>query len=213
MQEPKTFFTLEELAELVDIPVRTIRYYIAEGLLPGPEGRGKATTYGAEHLLRLRLIRLLSARHMPLAEMAGLLRGLALAEVQTLLSEEEARARELEEAARPAQAREYLATLLKNAQAVRQGPTPTGSPPSAPRPEPPGSRLPAPAPPLTRSLPPGGVREQAREYQPGSVSSSETWERWELAPGVELHVKTEAREQQASLLERIFKSVGLRFRP
>ncbi len=49
------------LAERAGIPVATIKYYIREGLLP----RGVATaatqaTYGAEHLHRLRLIRLLT---------------------------------------------------------------------------------------------------------------------------------------------------------
>ena len=51
---------IEELADLVGVPVRTVRYYIAEGLLPGPGTRGKGTVYGEEHLLRLRLIRLLA---------------------------------------------------------------------------------------------------------------------------------------------------------
>jgi DNA-binding transcriptional MerR regulator len=211
MQEHKIFFTLEELAALVDIPVRTIRYYIAEGLLPGPAGRGKAAAYGEEHLLRLRLIRLLAARHMPLAEMARLLHGLTLAEVQALLREEEVRAGELADAARPTQAREYLATLLKNARAVRLGPTQaTGASAPGSASHSPELLPPAPAPvpaPLRR------VREQPGVYQAEPAASAENWLRWELAPGVELHVKAEAREQQADLLERIFRSVGLHLRP
>ena len=48
--------SIDELARSSELPVRTIRYYVAEGLLPGPGGRGKAATYGEDHLLRLRLI-------------------------------------------------------------------------------------------------------------------------------------------------------------
>lgn len=48
--------------------VRTIRYYLAQNLLPPPYGRGPAATYGAGHRDRLRLIRRLQDAHLPLAE-------------------------------------------------------------------------------------------------------------------------------------------------
>src|SRR5690242_10862011 len=57
MLENEQTYTIEELAEQVGTPVRTIRFYIAEGLLSGPGTRGKAASYSGEHLLRLRLIR------------------------------------------------------------------------------------------------------------------------------------------------------------
>src|SRR6185312_388637 len=101
MQEDTSHFTIEELAEQVNVPVRTVRYYITEGLLPGPEGRGKATTYSAEHLQRLRLIRLLSNQHRPLAEIHQLLSRRSWAEIRTLLAEEEQRVKELESAGQP----------------------------------------------------------------------------------------------------------------
>ena len=41
--------TIEELAERAETSVRTIRFYIAEGLLPGPGARGKAASYSGEH--------------------------------------------------------------------------------------------------------------------------------------------------------------------
>src|SRR5947209_13631128 len=132
MQEDTSHLTIEELAERVDIPVRTVRYYIAEGLLPGPEGRGKATTYGDEHLHRLRLIRLLSSQHRPLAEIHQLLNRLSLAEVRTLLAEEEQRARELEPGGQPTPPQEYIAILLKNAQASRLATSPVPAVRSAP---------------------------------------------------------------------------------
>lgn len=60
--------TLIRLAELAEVTPRTVRYYIAQGLLPAPEGAGVAATYGDDHLRRLRQIKELQAQHLPLAE-------------------------------------------------------------------------------------------------------------------------------------------------
>ena len=75
------------------MPVRTIRFCfsIAQGLLPGPQGRGKAAAYREEHLLRLQLIRRLSEQRVPLAEIRARVAPLALEEVRALLGEEERR--------------------------------------------------------------------------------------------------------------------------
>ena len=61
-------YSLSELAALAGATRRTVRYYISQGLLPAPEGTGRGARYGDEHLARLRLIRKLQARHLPLAE-------------------------------------------------------------------------------------------------------------------------------------------------
>lgn len=202
MQDHKSHLTIEELSEQVNIPVRTIRYYIAEGLLPGPEGRGKATAYGEEHLQRLRLIRLLANRHMPLAEMSRLLNRLSLNEVHMLLAEEEQRAQELERISQqPQQPQEYIATLLKNARAVRQAP--------------PEKEALVP-PPYTPILPPspapaGKIYEAPRIYLNEQPPASESWTRWRLAPGIELHVREDAEKTYHGLLERICKIAGIPF--
>ena len=206
MQEHTSHLTIEELAEQVDIPVRTIRYYIAEGLLPGPAGRGKATTYGDEQLQRLRLIRLLSQQRMPLAEMYHLLNRLSLAEVYTLLAEEKARTKELEQASQPPAPQEYIATLLKHAQAVRQ--ISSQAPPAS-------LPVPAPSPPSVRPGVPdaaGRVHEAPKIYRDATPEpTGESWQRWELAPGVELHIKEGADEQHRGLIERICQVAGIAF--
>ncbi len=61
-------YTLSELARLADVTPRTIRYYVAQGLLPSPDAAGPATRYGDAHLARLRLIKRLQREHLPLAE-------------------------------------------------------------------------------------------------------------------------------------------------
>jgi DNA-binding transcriptional MerR regulator len=49
--------TLAELADASGIPPRTVRFYIARGLLEGPEVAGRGATYGPGHLERLQKIR------------------------------------------------------------------------------------------------------------------------------------------------------------
>src|SRR5436853_4256848 len=87
--------SIEDLAARAGVRVRTVRFYIAEGLLPGPGARGRAAAYGEEHLLRLRLIRRLAERHVPLAEMRARFAHLPLEDVRALLAEEGRRAEEL----------------------------------------------------------------------------------------------------------------------
>jgi len=65
---PDAGFTLSELSALSDVPSRTIRYYIAQGLLPAPGREGPSTRYDEAFLARLRLIKQLRVTHLPLAE-------------------------------------------------------------------------------------------------------------------------------------------------
>ena len=41
---PDSGLTMSELAALTDVSVRTIRYYIAQGLLPAPGREGPSTS-------------------------------------------------------------------------------------------------------------------------------------------------------------------------
>jgi DNA-binding transcriptional MerR regulator len=74
MSEPQPF-SLAELAEKAGLPGRTIRYYIARGLLPGPLKAGRDAAYGVEHLERLRIIGRLQAEGLTLLEIARRLSG------------------------------------------------------------------------------------------------------------------------------------------
>ncbi len=57
---------LAELAAEAGVSPRTVRYYVQRGLLPAPPFKGPDTVYGPEHLLRLKAIRVLQARFLPL---------------------------------------------------------------------------------------------------------------------------------------------------
>ncbi len=59
---------LTELADRAGVSVRTIRYYIQQGLLPKPEARGPGAHYSEEHLERLLFVKRLQKEHLPLSE-------------------------------------------------------------------------------------------------------------------------------------------------
>jgi DNA-binding transcriptional MerR regulator len=79
---------LTELVEAAGVSVRTVRYYISEGLLPPPVGAGPRAAYTSEHLDRLRLIARLKDAYLPLREIRRRLRGLDAGAVRALLEEE-----------------------------------------------------------------------------------------------------------------------------
>ena len=182
MKDQRQKLTIEDLAELVDVPVRTIRFYITQGLIPGPEGRGTATTYSEEHLLKLRLVRRLSEQRVPLADIKAKMDGLALSEVKALLQEQEQRDAELDLAAKESSPRAYVAALLDRAQSLREAPS--GQPP-------PPSRT-----------------HRLLHAQPPVSQRSEAWQRWELAPGVELHVRQDAETRHKSLIDALLRAAG-----
>jgi DNA-binding transcriptional MerR regulator len=63
-------WTLAGLAESSGIPARTIRFYIARGILDGPAKGGRDAAYTAGHLEQLRRIQKLQAEGRTLAEIA-----------------------------------------------------------------------------------------------------------------------------------------------
>jgi len=69
-------YTMADLEAESGMTARTIRYYIAEGLLPPAYGRGPTAVYDADHLLRLRYIQRLKDERMPLGDIKARLNGL-----------------------------------------------------------------------------------------------------------------------------------------
>ncbi|MGQ9674485.1 MAG: MerR family transcriptional regulator [Chloroflexota bacterium] len=219
--------TIEELAERVAVPVRTIRFYITEGLLAGPGGRGKAAIYGEEHLLRLQLIRRLVDQHLPLKEIRERLAALSISDVRAILAEE----RQQEEAARrDGQAlspREYVSNLLARAKLARTPSEPAraavappvkakADPLSAPdiKPTPAAKIVDLPTQTTIRqSAKPreGGLlrrlEECARGYRSYQDSSIGLWRRWELTPGVELHIREDVQQTHSERMQRLLRDI------
>jgi DNA-binding transcriptional MerR regulator len=67
--------TLAELADASGVPARTIRFYIARGILEGPVKAGRGAAYTAEHLGRLERIQQLQAKGRTLSEIGRALDG------------------------------------------------------------------------------------------------------------------------------------------
>ncbi len=86
----KNEFLISELAEKADVTVRTIRYYLAEGLLPAPIIHGKYAYFTREHLDRLELIRRLKDIYLPLEDIKNILNNASGEDISKLLSYQDA---------------------------------------------------------------------------------------------------------------------------
>ena len=204
-------YSLTELADLAGVTPRTVRYYLAQGLLPAVGQSGPGSKYDAGHLARLRVIRRLQAEHLPLAEIRRRLETLDDGEI-----------RELVDAGEPPPptdtALEYLRTVLGGPPVIRPSRPPVAA--SAPlagivarrsmsmhstasdsiaedvipdyalhalaaAPAPAPAAAPAPAEPTVR---------------PGDRSQ---WERIVLAPDVELHIRRPLPRAQNKQVDRL----------
>jgi DNA-binding transcriptional MerR regulator len=179
-------YRLADLVSATGVTQRTIRFYIAEGLLPPPEGAGPAAVYTSGHHDRLLLINRLKDGYLPLREIRRRLAPMTDDEVRAEL-------RQLAEAtpAAPgggaammpqqasAAAVDYLDEVLGRGGArevARPVPPPVYFPP-----------LPYPAP-----------------RPPAPAPARERWERIVLADGVELHVR-EDRLREAIPLDALVR--------
>ena len=66
-------YTIDELSALTGLSRRTIRYYVQEGLIDPPAGRGRGGYYYDSHLRKLRQITSLQGKKMRLSAMATVL--------------------------------------------------------------------------------------------------------------------------------------------
>ena len=211
---PDDPYSLADLARLADVTTRTIRYYVAQGLLPSPEAAGPATRYGEGHLARLRLIKRLQREHLPLAEIRGRLERMGDEEVQAVLDVTDSVVPE------PSQSGEdtlsYVRALMAKSgvsprnheRATESGAAYAAAPPVPTRAIPGAAALhalkaPTGEPPAGFFLDPRADEQlevltdpvaPAAAPPPGSSSRSaagdrSTWERLVLSPDVELHVR------------------------
>jgi len=77
--------TLEDLVSLSGLPLRTVRFYIQEGLLPGPDTRGKYAAYSREHLDKLLLVQHFKNLHFPLSKIRDVLNSISRDEIEEIL--------------------------------------------------------------------------------------------------------------------------------
>lgn len=189
-------YTIAELADLAGVTPRTIRYYLAQGLLPSPGQTGPGTRYTEMHLARLRLIRNLQAEHLPLAEIRRRLADLDDDQIVALAEQE---------AVPPSDsALDYVRAVL------RETPTPYGRPvrraqasmampafervafePAASMPPP---NLPAPT---------SAERLGESHHSTARPGERSQWERIVLATDVELHIRRPLGRTQNKRVDRL----------
>ncbi len=187
-------YSLTELADLAGVTPRTVRYYLAQGLLPSVGQAGPGSKYGADHLMRLRLIRRLQAEHLPLAEIRRRLEGLTDPEIAALTAADEPPPTD--------SALEYLRTVLAGPSRV------------APR------LAAAPAPAAGLAAQPLMMRMALDETPPLPLASASAtsnvpvtagppplersqWERIALAPDIELHIRRPLTRTQQKGIDRL----------
>jgi DNA-binding transcriptional MerR regulator len=196
-------YTLDELAKKSGLSLRTLRFYMQEGLLQGPDSRGKFARYSSQHLERLALIQRLKSMRLPLQEIRQILDGMSPEEIQQFCQKEgqpDAAVHPLQaaESAHYSIAEEGSSALdyLKNLEqawgkipthADLRSPAPAASQPSATlRP---------------KFLPPSPV--------PGQPDQ-EPWRRYVIIDGVELQVRGQAPadgEDLARILEEFARKI------
>jgi Ca-activated chloride channel family protein len=172
-------YSLTELADLAGVTPRTVRYYLAQGLLPAVGQTGPGSKYEAGHLDRLRLIKRLQAEHLPLAEIRHRLEGLDRDAIRDLAGSPEPQPP-------PDSAIDYLRTVLGTGTPARTLRTPDAPAASVP---PPAASAPSavmPDPPVPTA----------------SIERSQ-WERIVLAPDVELNIRRPLSRSQNKQVDRL----------
>jgi DNA-binding transcriptional MerR regulator len=172
-------YSLTELADLAGVTPRTVRFYLAQGLLPAVGQSGPGSKYDPDHLARLRLIRRLQAEHLPLAEIRRRLDDLEPEEIRDLAGDPIP-------PPPPDSALEYLRAVLAAPAPARLRPT---------------RRVV-----LAGVAEPASVTYGAPPAEPpiaGAPIERSQWERIVLAPDVELHLRRPLSRAQNKQVDRL----------
>lgn len=176
-------YSLDDLVQLSGVNLRTIRFYIQEGLLPGPDSRGKFAHYSQRHLDTLTLIQRFKRFNMPLVQIKQVLANSTADEIsqmvmyqnilnptqnQTVAKTPDQRVEQTDSAL------DYLRNL-ENVWAKAQSTTRT-------RP------APAPAPSIQAASPAPVEPVLKNKISPTEV---ETWQRHRLTEGVDLMIRSD----------------------
>ena len=133
---------------------RTIRYYMAEGLIQTPgEKQGTASLFSYLNLLQLLTVKKLQAEHLPIRKIRELVAGKSEQELEMLLGVGGVAAKK----SRETDAKRYLESLLAPESAAFPMETAAAPPPPAPQ----------------------------------MLEQSASWQRVEIEPGLELHIRSD----------------------
>lgn len=110
-------YSLDELSREAGVTPRTVRYYIAEGLLPPPDSTGRNARYSQDHLDRLLLIGGFKEQYLPLKEIRARITSMSPEDIQRAASMHGIRASESRRPPHESSAEDYLARVLQEPEA------------------------------------------------------------------------------------------------
>jgi len=183
--DTETRFSLAELARVVGVTPRTVRYYIVQGLLPGANDAGPGAWYDDRHASRLRLIRELQRQHLPLAEIRTRLAELGDDDVTELLETESSKP-----PASASSALDYIRTIL--------GGESTPLPP-----EPPDYQSLLPRMSLAGPMTSPAAQPTAPASPLAPATERSQWDRIALTNDIELHVRRPLSRLDNKRVERL----------
>jgi DNA-binding transcriptional MerR regulator len=184
---------IHELAQRAGISIRTIRYYIDEGLLPQPKYQGKYSYYSANYLDRLELIRRLKETYLPLREIREIMNTLTDDEVLLKLNELSTSSPKVYGQPLPAQpaekpgekALQYINRLMDDQTRYKT------------------KGLPDKAQPLTTQEQILPIHRSLNLSDSTTSQDEEVWQRITLFPGVELHLRQPLAPQVDSRVRQL----------
>jgi len=198
--DPDARYSLEELLACAgeqlgeEINPRTVRLYATQGLIDRPDKDGRRAVYGPRQLLQLLLIRSLAQRGLSLAAIAPLVAGSDAELRQQLLQLEDAPVLASPAPEASNEALDYLREL-GGAAPLAMPERPEGSESLLRMLMPPSSRSGSGTPlPSRRGSSSSGTSAEDSTARPSSnrISRANRWQRFSLAPGIELHLSEAA---------------------
>ncbi|MEA2548413.1 MAG: hypothetical protein QOE42_1011 [Chloroflexota bacterium] len=183
-------YSLTQLADLAGVTPRTVRYYLAQGLLPAVGQSGPGSKYDPGHLARLRLIRRLQGEHLPLAEIRRRLDDLAEDDIRDLAGSPDP-------VPPTGSALDYLRAVLGDGPGGRRGPSPLLRT-AEPAPAFAAGQIAEAASGSHGPLPPPGNAEVT-----AAPLERSQWERIALAPDIELHIRRPLSRAQNKGVDRL----------
>lgn len=160
---------------------RTIRYYLAEGLIqPADEKQGTASVFSYKHLLQLVTVKKLQAEHLPIRKIRELVTGKDEEQLESLLGVTASVRKRTDDK----EAKRYLESLLAPSMSVA----------------------------TIKSAPQVTAPLSSAAAQPSRSDSPASWQRVEIEPGLELHIRSDYRPVSSArtkgLAERIRTAIS-----
>jgi DNA-binding transcriptional MerR regulator len=191
----KESYLINQLAERAGVTVRTIRYYVNEGLLPPPQTKGRYSAYDEEYLYRIRLIKFYKESYLPLSRIRELLDAMTPEEIRAAVEHYEVEPPELNLTPAPdlpdwlkenTSAREYLQMIQ----------------------EPPSSYPAVSAKRIEMNIPAPSMSQEPWDEDEAGLS----WKRIKATDGIELLVREDVYRRRRREIEDLIKKMERRDR-